>query len=97
MPELPEVETTLRGITPSLEGQVIGEIVVRNPSLRWPVPEEVFQGMGVLAAEFLDEFVQPEMVLGVSYGRSVAAMIDRLTASPLTATRPGDRIAMVKA
>ena len=30
MPELPEVETTLRGITPSLEGQVIGEIVVRK-------------------------------------------------------------------
>ena len=42
---------------------------------------EVFQGMGMLAAEFLDGFVQKDMVLGVSYGRSVAAMIKQLTPS----------------
>ena len=48
MPELPEVETTLRGIAPTLQGQTITEIVVRNPSLRWPVPEEVQQARGAL-------------------------------------------------
>ena len=38
MPELPEVETTRRGISPYLEGQMITTVVVRNHSLRWPIP-----------------------------------------------------------
>lgn len=38
MPELPEVETTLRGIKPHLQGNMIHKIIVRQPSLRWPVP-----------------------------------------------------------
>jgi formamidopyrimidine-DNA glycosylase len=46
MPELPEVETTLRGIRPSLKGRTIHEIVVRNPSLRWPVPDEISRAEG---------------------------------------------------
>lgn len=37
MPELPEVETTRKGIAPKSEQQTIVEIVVRNPNLRWPV------------------------------------------------------------
>jgi formamidopyrimidine-DNA glycosylase len=46
LPELPEVETTLRGIEPFLTGHSIREIVVRNPNLRWPVPAEVHQARG---------------------------------------------------
>ncbi len=38
MPELPEVETTLRGIEPHILNRQITSISVRNPSLRWPVP-----------------------------------------------------------
>lgn len=38
MPELPEVETTRRGITPHLVGRTIRHIEVRDPRLRWPVP-----------------------------------------------------------
>lgn len=38
MPELPEVETTLRGIKPHILNRQITSISVRNPSLRWPVP-----------------------------------------------------------
>lgn len=38
MPELPEVETTVRGIAPHVEGQVIRQVVIRQPQLRWPVP-----------------------------------------------------------
>jgi formamidopyrimidine-DNA glycosylase len=38
MPELPEVETTRRGIAPSLEGRRIARVVVRERRLRWPVP-----------------------------------------------------------
>jgi formamidopyrimidine-DNA glycosylase len=38
MPELPEVETTLRGLSPHLRGQRIKQIVIRNAQLRWPIP-----------------------------------------------------------
>lgn len=38
MPELPEVETTRRGIEPHLVGRRIARVVVRNPRLRWRVP-----------------------------------------------------------
>lgn len=41
MPELPEVETTLRGITPHLQDQSVSDVVIRNPKLRWPVPAEL--------------------------------------------------------
>lgn len=37
MPELPEVETTRKGIQPNIEGQKIVKLIVRNPNLRWPV------------------------------------------------------------
>ena len=43
MPELPEVETTLRGIAPHIDNQKISNIVVRNSSLRWPVPVDELQ------------------------------------------------------
>ena len=39
MPELPEVETTRRGIEPHLLGRRVTEVVVRDGRLRWPVPE----------------------------------------------------------
>jgi len=38
MPELPEVETTLRGLSPHLSGQRITQVTIRNPHLRWPIP-----------------------------------------------------------
>lgn len=38
MPELPEVETTRRGIAPYVEHQQISEVIVRNGRLRIPVP-----------------------------------------------------------
>ena len=41
MPELPEVETTRSGLAPHLRGQRIAAVVVRNPSLRWPIPAEL--------------------------------------------------------
>jgi formamidopyrimidine-DNA glycosylase len=41
MPELPEVETTRRGIEPHLRGQRITDVVVRDARLRWPVPADL--------------------------------------------------------
>lgn len=37
MPELPEVETTRRGIQPKVDKQTITKMIIRNGSLRWPV------------------------------------------------------------
>ena len=41
MPELPEVETSRRGIAPYVQGQRIENGVVRQRRLRWPVDREV--------------------------------------------------------
>ncbi len=41
MPELPEVETTRRGIEPHLLNQVVADVIVRNANLRWPVSPEI--------------------------------------------------------
>ena len=41
MPELPEVETTRRGIAPHLEGRRVRRALLRRPDLRWPIPREI--------------------------------------------------------
>ena len=54
MPELPEVETTRRGIAPHVEGRVVTRAILRRPNLRWPIPDEitqVFVGQRVSATE----------------------------------------------
>jgi formamidopyrimidine-DNA glycosylase len=40
MPELPEVETTRLGMLPLLH-QTVEQVVIRNASLRWPIPAEL--------------------------------------------------------
>jgi formamidopyrimidine-DNA glycosylase len=54
MPELPEVETTLRGILPHIEKQTILKAVVREHRFRWPIPSnmsEILLGKMILTAE----------------------------------------------
>ena len=41
MPELPEVETTRRGLAPHVQGRTVTGVVLRRPDLRWPIPDEV--------------------------------------------------------
>lgn len=41
MPELPEVETTLRGIEPHIKHQKIVHVTVRHYGLRWPIPRDI--------------------------------------------------------
>ncbi len=41
MPELPEVETTRRGVAPYVIGQRIAAMHVYDPRLRWPVPRSL--------------------------------------------------------
>jgi len=38
VPELPEVETVRRGLSPVLEGARIAAVAVNRPDLRWPLP-----------------------------------------------------------
>lgn len=46
MPELPEVETTRRGIEPHVTGARVQRVIVRQPQLRWPVPDAVHLAEG---------------------------------------------------
>jgi formamidopyrimidine-DNA glycosylase len=43
MPELPEVETTRRGLAPHLVGRRVEGVVLRRPDLRWPIAAEIAQ------------------------------------------------------
>jgi formamidopyrimidine-DNA glycosylase len=49
LPELPEVETTRRGIAPHVTGKSLERVIVRNRQLRWPVPDDI----GALAQQRL--------------------------------------------
>ncbi|OSQ50309.1 bifunctional DNA-formamidopyrimidine glycosylase/DNA-(apurinic or apyrimidinic site) lyase [Thalassospira alkalitolerans] len=40
MPELPEVETVTRGLTPVMEGHIVDHVVQRRANLRFPFPED---------------------------------------------------------
>lgn len=43
MPELPEVETTRRGIAPHVVGRRVAQVTARVPALRWPIDVGITQ------------------------------------------------------
>jgi len=43
VPELPEVETVVRGLRPLLVGQRLRSVMARRPDLRWPLPPDLGQ------------------------------------------------------
>lgn len=45
MPELPEVETTVRGLARFLEGETIARVAVNRPDLRRPFPLDLVQSL----------------------------------------------------
>lgn len=51
MPELPEVETVCRGVAPHITGQIIRQVIVRQPRLRWPVPGQLNEWVSGLAIQ----------------------------------------------
>ena len=60
MPELPEVETTCRGIAPHIEGKTITQLHVRQAQLRWPIPSDLaklIKGQTVLAVRRRAKYV----------------------------------------
>ncbi|MCK4842315.1 MAG: bifunctional DNA-formamidopyrimidine glycosylase/DNA-(apurinic or apyrimidinic site) lyase [Methylococcales bacterium] len=48
MPELPEVETTCRGISPHIINKTIADVIVRQPQLRWLIPDNLKQAVSGL-------------------------------------------------
>lgn len=51
MPELPEVETTTRGLAPHITGQLVTAVNIYQPQLRWPIPHEVKNLKGKLSGD----------------------------------------------
>ncbi len=54
MPELPEVETTRRGIEPAVRGKRIRALTVYDPRLRWPVPAALSTALPGRAVRAID-------------------------------------------
>ena len=54
MPELPEVETTRRGLAPHLIGKRIRTAIVRNHAMRQPVSKKLPQLVAGLTIERVD-------------------------------------------
>ena len=52
MPELPEVETTRRGMLP-LVGKVVKSVSIRHSSLRWPIPQHLTETLPSLTLQSL--------------------------------------------
>ena len=67
MPELPEVETTRRGIEPLILRKKISAVIIRNAGLRWPVPDflpDILPGQHVLAVERRSKYLLLRFVRG---------------------------------
>lgn len=45
MPELPEVETTCRGVAPYILNQTVTQVIIRAPKLRWPIPKQIAKNL----------------------------------------------------
>ena len=66
MPELPEVETTMRGIEPHVCGQTIERFIVRHHQLRWPVPAETanMSGRNILTVSRRGKYILMQLDQG---------------------------------
>lgn len=67
MPELPEVETTRRGIEPFIVNQQICHVEVRQPNLRWPVRAdlaEILEGEVIRSVHRRAKYLLIDMAAG---------------------------------
>lgn len=84
MPELPEVETTRRGILPHVKGRRVEQVTVRQPSLRWPVSDEIYH----LAGQTLDDVTRRGKYLLLRFSRGVALVHLGMSGSLRVLTSP---------
>jgi len=47
MPELPEVEVCRLGISPHIIAKQVTQVIIRNASLRWPIPDDIRSVVGL--------------------------------------------------
>ncbi|WP_308032377.1 bifunctional DNA-formamidopyrimidine glycosylase/DNA-(apurinic or apyrimidinic site) lyase [Neisseria cinerea] len=68
MPELPEVETTLRGIAPHIEGKTVETVILRQPKLRWqvnPALGDILSGQQVLSCDRRAKYLIVRFPMGI--------------------------------
>lgn len=100
MPELPEVETTRRGVAPYAEGRRVEALLVREPRLRWPVPVSLPAALGGQRIERIERrakyllFHTAAGTLLVHLGMSGSL---RVLPEPVPPPRPHDHIDLVLA
>lgn len=64
MPELPEVETVMRGIEPAMTGYKIDQLILNRPDLRWPFPggmAERVSGTKVLGLRRRSKYIMADL------------------------------------
>ncbi len=67
MPELPEVETTRRGIAPHIVGKCVKQVIVRQRRFRWPISldfEACLQGESVVSVTRRAKYLLIKMTSG---------------------------------
>ncbi len=86
MPELPEVETTRRGVAPHVIGRRIARLVIYDGRLRWPVPKTL---PGQVESRTIEARRSEEQVLALPARRRGAARASRHDRqSPALPARP---------
>ena len=92
MPELPEVETVRRGLESILLGAKIGDVVVRNRRLRWPIPpdfEARLAGLTLVQVERRSKY----LLFRLSGPESVGAVSPRMLPQREIALEPLPQVA----
>ena len=88
MPELPEVETTRRGIQPYVEGHRIKEVVIREARLRWPIPahlNQILKGKNIIAVRRRAKYLLLDLgdgILIIHLGMSGSLRIINIAETP---------------
>ncbi len=68
MPELPEVETTRRGIKPYIQDQIVTQVIVRQARMRWPIPLSLhdMEGQKILSVKRRGKYLLLETSQGTA-------------------------------
>lgn len=70
MPELPEVETVMRGLSGRLNGRVLSHVEARRPDLRWPLPDRFaarLSGRRVIGLRRRAKFILVDLDDGITW------------------------------
>jgi formamidopyrimidine-DNA glycosylase len=97
VPELPEVETTRRGIAPHVVGRIVADVILRERRLRQPVPADLgttlrgarLQAVRRRAKYLLFEFAHGTLIVHLGMSGSLRVL------DPAQPIRPHDHVDLV--